>query len=127
MMPFRALVVKVYQTKVKVISFQFLIYSFPYEEDTLTIKLASRTFYNSHERDFLVVDDVFVLFSFSLSCDLFFSSERVDRIKERGTCLKLCLTTSGISLLLLACEQASKWNSHRSDQSDHDTRIWYHS
>lgn len=63
-----------------------------------------------------------LLFRFLLSCDSFFSGERVGRIKERGTCLKLCLTTSAISLLLLACEQASKWNSHRSDQSDHDTQ-----
>ena len=76
----------------------------------------------------MVVDDVIVLFCcvvvvvFLLSCDSFFSGERVGRIKERGTCLKLCLTTSAISLLLLACEQASKWNSHRSDQSDHDTQ-----
>ena len=74
----------------------------------------------------MVVDDVivllFLLFFFKLSCDSFFSGERVGRIKERGKCLKLCLTTSAISLLLLACEQASKWNSHRSDQSDHDTQ-----
>ena len=63
-----------------------------------------------------------LLFCFLLSCDSFFSGERVGRIKERGTCLKLCLTTSAISLLLLACEQVSKWNSHRSDQSDHDTQ-----
>lgn len=63
-----------------------------------------------------------LLFCFLLSCDSFFSGERVGRIKERGMCLKLCLTTSAISLLLLACEQVSKWNSHRSDQSDHDTQ-----
>ena len=55
----------------------------------------------------MVVDDVIVLlfwFFFLLSCDSFFSRERVGRIKERGTCLKLCLTTSAISLLLLACD-----------------------